>query len=95
MWWPLLHKTDEFRKAGFDPDWIMERDPEEGPYHVVRVFNATCPCCGGKTSAHTVLNVATGIGVGQDWHGDNGECDAEEHASALNAAWRQGRASNH
>ena len=84
---------EELKEEGYDPSWIMERDPEEGPYHVVRVFDETCPCCGWATSAHTVLNVATATGIGQNWFGDNGECDAEEHASALNAAWRAGRAS--
>lgn len=81
---------DELREAGFDPTWIAEGSPEDGPYYAVRTFGNVCPCCSGETSAWTVLNVATAMGIGQDWFGDNAECDAEEHASALNHAWREG-----
>lgn len=81
---------EELREAGYDPAWIAERDPEEGPFHVYRDNNGACPCCGGTSAAWTVLNVSTATGIGQDWHGDEGETEAEEHASALNGAWSAG-----
>lgn len=83
--------SDEaLREAGWDPHFIAKRDPDEGPYFAARIFDVDCPCCSGKTSAWTVLNVQTATGIGRDWFGDNGECDAEEHASMLNGAWREG-----
>lgn len=81
---------EELREAGYDPQWIAERDPEEGPYHAYHVFDLTCGCCGGSTAGWTVLNVSTATGIGRDWLGDEGECEAEDHASDLNAAWRAG-----
>lgn len=36
---------DELRAAGWDPRWIMLRDPTEGPYHVARA-DGPCAYCG-------------------------------------------------
>lgn len=80
----------ELLEAGWDPKWIAARDPEEGPYFAVHVFGLSCSCCGGSTDGWTVLNVETATGIGRDWLGDEAECEAEEHASALNGAWRAG-----
>ena len=82
----------ELKENGFDPKWIVEGDcdPTIGPYVVYRETDAMCRCCYGKTRGWTVLNLATAMCIGQSWFGDNGECDAGEHAEALNAAWAQG-----
>lgn len=86
---------EELRENGYDPKCIDSSDdiddPErEGPYAVYRDAEALCPCCSGQTEGWTVVNLMTATGVGQDWFGDNGMCEAEEHADALNHAWLAG-----
>jgi len=82
---------DELRECGWDPAQIDAHDDgEEGPFVVARISNAVCGQCGHATVAWTVVNLATATGISEEWtHGD-AECDADEKASELNAAWLAG-----
>lgn len=86
------HSADvaALREAGWEPEWFS--DDGDGPYVACHVFNETCPCCFGKVDGWTVVNVTTETGHSQTWYGDNAQCDAEEVAGMLNAAWHQGAA---
>lgn len=80
------------KEAGWDAEWFSD-DAGDGPYVAAHVFGEACPCCGGDTDGWTFVNVETATGHSQTWHGDNAQCEAEEHARALNAAWKAGAAS--
>lgn len=85
---------DELTEAGFDPKWVAELgDDIDGPYVPYRFFNGNCPCCGAKEGGWTVLNIQTATSHSQEFYGDNAECEADEIASMLNRAWKDGRAS--
>jgi hypothetical protein len=84
----------DFRESGWDPAQFVEDEDQEGPFAVARLNNATCGCCGGGTTGYTVVNLSTAVGFSQDWTGDNGEVDAQEHAQFLNGAWLQGYSSH-
>lgn len=64
--------------------------PVDDPYVA---FRETEPCkrC-GEGESWTVKG-PDGACIGQSWTGDNAECNAEEEAQALNAAYELGRAS--
>lgn len=81
-------------RAGFNPTWIKQSE-SEGPYASYRFFNGTCPCCEGKASGWTVVNLETAKGHSTEWfHAEaEAETEADELASLLNSAWINGRTS--
>lgn len=88
---------EELRENGYDPTWIdVIDDPDcehQGPYAVYCDFKAQCPRCEHTTRGWTILNIVTGTGIGSDWFGDNGQCEAEAECNKLNRAWAEGYAS--
>ena len=83
---------DELRENGWDPKWIVPDPDREGPYAVTREKDAVCGQCGNTTLGWSVINLATATGCGVTWTHDDGEVDAQEHASMLNYAWLEGHA---
>lgn len=82
---------EELREAGYDPDWIFSPgDDEEGPFRVYRDNGGVCGHCGGTTPSFMVLNLETAMGGSTEWHGENGEIEAQETAGILNQAWLSG-----
>lgn len=80
---------DILRDAGWEPEWIVQDEDEEGPFAVCRI-KTLCRCCGHETSGWTVLDLASATGSGPEWSDDNGEVNATEHAAMLNNVWVQG-----
>ncbi len=82
---------DELRDAGWNPTGISEPDSDDGPYAAILTHDSACHRCGSKASAWSVISLETATGIGTEWQGDNAECEAEETAASLNAAWLKGR----
>lgn len=77
---------DQFEQA-------CAREDAEAREDAYVAFRETEPChrC-GEGESWTVKG-PDGACIGQSWLGDDAECDAEEMAMALNAAYDLGRAS--
>jgi hypothetical protein len=83
---------EQLMAAGWDSTHVLANDAQEGPYAIVKDFDGVCQCCNSRAPQWTVLNIATAVGISETWGGANGESEADETASMLNAAWLEGYA---